>query len=843
MNRDYNDYTYMWWKDGFNKGDKEMLFQTGRYGLSVQTVSGEINRLGRITAPARAEEVMRADNSAVLSLPGCSSQFAVRINGEYTPAEGLDFIDQDAQAVSRILESGVSVQRMDVMYYRFNSSPLKGRLECAAFPRHLAISLWLYVPDQQTMLQTGRSADVRFSLKLDGLAPAGQLGDITLVKANAQEYAFVSSAHARTAQNEIIFETQVELKAGTFNGFSILYAPSLEDARALTAQRSAQLSAIDQHTGRELEVSYDSRGYFCVDVSGLTPPGQEQFNNEEARKRYEQVKLSLNNPSSLELLLPVCFKKEKENYPITGLCPFIRDEEGYPTGIAVQLSKNWHKLNSNPEAGYFYAPENHPKRFWEGPWLHAYALFKLPAGRKKNYLYNCTFASWGGAFASSHAQLCLAGWGGNYQQWESSAIGSFGESFCYDPETAHGRAFIDDIRPLLVYKLNDPEKPRYNWTGCNGGGNFLVYEKEGARVPLKRVRSYFKKQGPNLCEVLYTAVTSDESIALELTAFLPRTDDCSRAMHSFKYTFLKDAPFTRLAFYQLGADGYNDNIYRTMAIGNDCGPISFAIGGQTFSGEFEPPLSDKDEYSLTGGEMQRISVPGRGLFIGFFKAEPQKTNFCKEGPVANRFINLLDYSATINGAVSKKPAVNLRVTHDYGIPCIAAELAPEKEAGSIIKAGSVICGTVEYVNLPVKKEYYYGPSRVLRAVPSQEFNTFRLAHRVSLAGRYQCRAIKGTLTRSYPITIEADSAQQAHIIIEGGFSYVPLVFTGLDSYRNYALEQLTPEGWRRVDQSVYGKDYWQCAYDAGRDKYELIFNVEHCGEPASEYQYRLIKLD
>ncbi len=72
---------------------------------------------------------------------------------------------------------------------------------------------------------------------------------------------------------------------------------------------------------------------------------------------------------------------------------------------------------------------------------------------------------------------------------------------------------------------------------------------------------------------------------------------------------------------------------------------------------------------------------------------------------------------------------------------------------------------------------------------------------------------------------------------------MPLVFTGLDSYRNYALEQLTPEGWRRVDQSVYGNDYWQCAYDAGRDKYEPIFNVEHCGEPASEYQYRLIKLD
>ena len=71
--------------------------------------------------------------------------------------------------------------------------------------------------------------------------------------------------------------------------------------------------------------------------------------------------------------------------------------------------------------------------------------------------------------------------------------------------------------------------------------------------------------------------------------------------------------------------------------------------------------------------------------------------------------------------------------------------------------------------------------------------------------------LTGTLTRSYPITVEADSEQSAHIIIEGGFSYVPLVFTGLESYRSYALEQLTPNGWERVDQSVFGNDYWQCS--------------------------------
>lgn len=843
MNREYSDYTYMWWKDGFNKGDREMLFQTGSYGLSVQTVTGGINRLGLINNPPAAQEVLEADNSAVLSLPQCSSEFSICINGQYVPAQELEFIDQDAQAVSRILESGVSVQRMDVMYYRFNHSPLKGRLELAAFPRFLAVSLWLYVPDEESMRQTGEKINTRFTLDLGECSLLSQSEGITVLRANNEEYYFITSASLSINEGKIIFEAPISLKPGTFNGFSFLYAPSLKAARALKAQKSAQISAVDQHTGRILNTVYDERGYFCVDVSQLTPEGQEQFNDQEARKRYEQVKLTLENNSDFDMLLPVCFIKEKVNFPISGLCPFIRDEEGFPTGIAVQLSKNWHKLRNDPAAGYFYAPDNHPKRFWEGPWLHAYALFNLKAHSKANYLYNCTFAGWGGAFASSHAQLCLAGWGGNYQQWESSAIGSFGEAFCYDPETAHGRAFIDDIRPLLVYKLNDPEQPRYNWTGCNGGGNFLVYEKEGKRVPLKRVRTYFKKQGPNLCEVVYTAVTADESIKLELTAFLPRTDDCSRALHSFKYTFLKDTDFSRLALYQLGADGYNDNSYRTMAIGNDCGPISFKIGDTAFEGEFEPLLSDKNEYMLTGNEMQRITVPGRGLFIGFFKAQIQKTNACKDGPVANRFINLLDYSAVINGAEYDKPAVNLRITHDFNVACAAAELTVNKEAGSVIKAGSVINGTVEYINFPVKKEYYYGPSKVLRGVPSEEFNTFRLAHRASLAGRYRCRVLTGTLTRSYPITVEADFGQSAHIIIEGGFSYVPLVFTGLESYRSYALEQLTPNGWERVDQSVFGNDYWQCAYDSGRDKYELIFNVEHCGEPASEYQYRLVKLD
>lgn len=841
MIRNYKDYTYMWWKDGFGKGSREMLFQTGAYGLSAETVTGRITRLGAVSRPLRASEAIIADDSAVTSLPECSGLPYIAQGETFYPACRLEPIDSDSFAVSRILESGVNVQRMDIMYYRFESSHLKGRLEITAFPRHLALNFSLFCPGEFYNAEA-KTVKTRFALKLTpGLRAEKQANRLCAAGANGESYIFISEADISFERDTVIFEYPIELEPDTFKGFTVLYTPSKQTADALEHQKNTAVEATDAQTGRRLPAVYNERGYFSIDVSGLTPEGQAQFNEESARKRYEQVYLSFKNNSAQDLMLPVCFEKAKENFPISGLCPFIRDEAGFPAGIAVQLSKNWHKLSEDPGRGYFYAPANHPKRFWEGPWLHAYALIPLSANASQKLIYNCTFASWGGAFAASHAQLCLAGWGGNYQQWESSAIGSFGESFCYDPETAHGRAFMDDIRPLTVFKLNDPNAPRYSWTGCNGGGNFLVYEKEGVRVPLKRVRTWFKKQGPNLCEVIYTAVTQDGCIQLELAAFLPRTDDCSRAVHRFKYTFLKDTSFSRLALYQLGADGYNDNTYGTMAIGNDCGPIDFTLGGRRFSGEFETPLSDKDEYVLTGRQMQRIPVPGRGLFIGFFKAEIEKTNFCKDGPIANRFINLLEYKSVINGVEYAKPAVNIRATHDFKVACAAAELTVPSQAGELIQAGSVIEGAVEYINFPIKKEYYYGPSEVLKSVPAEEFNTFRLAHRACLAGRYICRALEGELIRNYPIAVKVNDEQRAHIIIEGGFSYVPIVFTGLTGFSDYVLERRTLTGWEKIDQSVYGNDFWQCAFDADNGTYELIYNVEHCGEPASEYEYRLRK--
>ena len=89
-----------------------------------------------------------------------------------------------------------------------------------------------------------------------------------------------------------------------------------------------------------------------------------------------------------------------------------------------------------------------------------------------------TYARWGGVPAASHAQLCLIGWGHN-QFWDQSAIGSFGESICYEPGRVQRRCFIDDVRPLMT--LPEPGAKLYGWAENAGGGDFLVWiDPQGA---------------------------------------------------------------------------------------------------------------------------------------------------------------------------------------------------------------------------------------------------------------------------------------------------------------------------------------------------------------------------
>ena len=489
----------------------------------------------------------------------------------------------------------------------------------------------------------------------------------------------------------------------------------------------------------------------------------------------------------------------------------------------MQLSKNWHRLHTDP-SGPFYAPLHDPKRHLEGPWLHAWCGIPLAPGQKLTLEYNCLFASWGTVWSASHSQLCLAGWGGAYQLWESSAVGSFGEAFCYDAETSHGRAFIDDIRPLTVYTKNDITQKQYQWTGCNGGGNFLMYfGPDGKQIPLVNIRVWFRSQGPNLTDVIYCGETADGAVSCTFRANLPRTDDCSRALHSFSYTFNKDTDFSRFVLYQLGADHYNDNDYPRICIGNNDGPAAFELCGVHYDGEFAPPLSDTPGYP--GGSQQSIDIPGEGLFIACLGARMTNTNDCKFGPIANRTLILRSFDADINGRHFAKPGVSLYRTVDFGVSCLACELCLPKGI-TRVRAGSRISGTAEYLNLPVKKEYYYGPSAVMRSFDEKFFDSWRLAHAYALSGQISASITSGKLLCSHPLTVQC-LGDTAELTLSGGLSYAPVTFTGLSVPYGFTLLVNRGGGWEALDQRLEGSDFRQC--HASGDGWELTFNVELTG--------------
>lgn len=848
------NYAYMWWRDGFRKGLPQMNFLTGRYGMAVNTEIGMITKLGAMDHNLTEAQAGRADNNLIEQLDNCSMNFSVTLNNTTHPHTGFEQIDFWG-ATSRILESGHTSQRIDIMYYKFKGLDIKGRFEVLALPTHIALEFSAF---SHTDIP---NATLNFSLDLSSEYTGAQWANnnriLTLTKANGQGLTFEVQSNATiTLEGSTVrfCGNNLTLQKDAFCGFAVKIIPSMNAnpscADHLVSKNRLEVSALQlsPHNGSVQEVTFDEgRGYVNIDVSDLITFKPKDFESEANRNTYERVLVKLKNTSDKPLLVPLCFVKEKTAFPVTGLCPFLRDaQSGKPVGIPVQLSKNWHKLQGHdPSDEFFYAAPNDPKRYWEGPWLHAYTLICLDPHEEYTFEYTCTYANWGGVYASSHSQLCLAGWGGNYQLWESSAIGSFGEAFCYDAETAHGRAFIDDIRPLNVYRMHDPSTPKYEWTGCNGGGNFLLYYNEkGEQIPLKRIRVWFKKQGPNLTEVIYTALSADDAIEVTLVANLPRTNDCSRALHSFSYRFLKDVSFSRLVFYQFGADHYNDNTWHTMAVGNDNGPITFEINNTQYSGEFKTPLprEDRGEY-INSDTMQRISVPGKGMWIGFFNPEIQETNFCKFGPIANRLLTLHSFSANLNGQQYDKPAFNLYGTFD-ALKCVAAELAPPQPAGNTIKAGSTVCGIVEYINLPVYKHCYYGPSSVIASIPEEYFNNYKLAQYYSKGSNYSVVAQTGEVLKTFPITVKAANEPiAAEITVTGGIGYVPLTFTNLPDPSSYSLEKLENGQWEKIDQSVHGNDYYQAYYDAPFGTYELTFNVEHTGDPSASYQYRLVKTD
>lgn len=829
------DDSRMWWENGLKDAEGGMAplllnIQTGYYGLSVEPDKGGVVRMGAMNNP-------RPGSGSMQQLPPLTMDYRITCGEQRCPLEKT-VSPEGSGNCARLLESGRFVQRMDLMYLAFQGTNIIGRLELCCTTRFCMMILDVYSREEKK--------DVRLDILIRQPRPVCVQEPTRLMTMGKEDgLAFLapkpSGAAVYAEDGRICLSSGcMDIPKGKWTGFSIAVIPygtmeeGMEKAADFRAAENLQISAeqLSPNPGVRQKAGWDGKfGYGHISLSHMFEKMLSEADTFELQNQYDRLRFTIRNSSGRTIAVPIRFTKD---YPlsVTGFSPLLRDARtGEPIGVPVQLSKNWHRysLTDNWQIATQGKAPDDPARYFEGVWFHGYTLLAVPGNGSVTCEYTCPFAQWGGVYTVSHSQLCLVGWGGN-QQWETAALGSFGETFCHDIQQAWTACVLGDICPALVNSRVNGGK--YDWTINVGGADFLVYyPKGGGKMPYAAMKTNFRKQGPNLTEVLYEGVTADGKIRMEYSAVMGRTDDASKIIHSFSYTFLEDVEYDRLAFYSFGADSYNVGYYDTLAVGDAAGLAPFTLGGGTYDGQMPIPKTSDNRYYLSDG-MQHI--PAReGLWFAFLGGKPNPGTI---GAAGNRLLTVLEYDASINGKTHKSPCFNIRTTFVHEIDGALTELAPP-DCGGVIRKGSTVKGKVQFINLPVHKEDYYGDNPFLLNLEDGVYDTAEMAYRYAQASKISVMVESGRLKQLNPPVMWAEP-DGCRFRLSGGVGYVPVTIAGLHDYRGWRLQKEENGCWKNVDQSVHGNDYWQCLYDGEFDSYELTYNIP-CGLPGAEGRYRL----
>jgi hypothetical protein len=86
-------------------------------------------------------------------------------------------------------------------------------------------------------------------------------------------------------------------------------------------------------------------------------------------------------------------------------------------------------------------------------------------------------------------------------------------------------------------------------------------------------------------------------------------------------------------------------------------------------------------------------------------------------------------------------------------------------------------------------------------------------------------AAQGRVLQNFPPRFEVAEGAQAEVTIEGSVGYLPVTFVGLKTNAGFTLELKTAEGWKVIDQSKFGNDWWQADYDLTAQTWSLTFSL------------------
>ena len=610
-----------------------------------------------------------------------------------------------------------------------------------------------------------------------------------------------------------VFQQKRELPAsgtwqeGAWQEVALTIDPA--QSRRASNQTDVVVQATERETAFPLPVAFDpSLACHRINLDGIKPivaPTDSEGPKPNQNDAMERVRLVLSNPSDIDRVARLMFEKTAGGFrhrfgaAITGMSAILRDSSGEPTGIPIQLSKNWHNSpRSNDSSAGVYS----------GQWFHAITQVRLPAGTDIELELSIVYGHWGGVAAASHSQLSLIGWGSN-QLWHQSALGSWGESICYEPDQAQANCTITDVRPMMVRSTND--RP-WNWT-CNvGGGDFFrFFDAHKTRVPHSEVKTTHQRGGPCLTEVTYAGRIAD-SIQHSSTVSLARTDDIVRGVYCLRMDVSKTIPFSRFVIFQIGADTYNSTHEGKFAVGDASGVL-------------------KEWNTQGGGDVYRgkaIECSGRIPWASLHEGKPNSEKR-DQGAWANRGIVIRSWRARLGG----KDASPWMAEHGislHGRDLSTLDIVPPPDITELMP-GDFVEATIEHVIMPQFADDYYGPSEGLRSALAKDGNTWKMIYREAVRNDRSVRVETSELVRLYPDICIATDNDEIKFTLTGGIGYVPITFSRLTSPKGHTL---MVDG-KPIDQGVHGNDYWQTDYDPATKRWSQTYNI-----PQSDQQPRLI---
>ncbi len=815
----------MWWQNGFRHADQVFNIQTSHLGLSFDYDDFELLNFGPIGNSPSQPEALTGDNRLIQSLPKSQLRCIIGSKGKGYQATNTP----GNRGNCMLIESGRYYQRRWLEDIRLEKGAPEGEmyLEIAAWPDRVTFVLY-FTPKNEIQ-------DGFLVLELDLESVFSTLigsGDFqALADTNREKgYVFVTDgcgAKLQCNSKDSVCTLRMEAgswKAGEEKSAALIVYPVAGDcASRLDDIRQAETLPV-RITARQskpelsrINARYNRR-YGAYEVELLNDDCEDS--KQECNDRIERVELRLSNMSSKSRRARMRFLKDGKVFAITGISAMLCDESGYGLGIPVQLSKNWHNAGEN--------------RFCKNPWYRGSSIVTVPAKEVLKLNYTSVGPLWGGLPAASHAQLCLVGWGkfpdrGN-QLWDQCAIGAWGESITYDPDMNLDRSMIDDVRPLMVYAMKKDRPVKWNWTNNVGGGNFFCcWDGEGELVYNEDVKTCYEKYCPVVTDVTYAGEGADGKVDFRCRTQIYRSEDIVRGVYTIRYDVKEDLKVSadakggghRVAFFQLGADGYNNHSFEKMARGNAKGLI-----------EQWAPVKGGLKYS-------RVAMPCEGDTPWFSLHEGNSRDKSKFGAWANRGLVIRQYKARLGGKQNDMPYASVYGTENGRVPSANVELSVPGDVTEL-KAGDYVEAKLVYVILPQYAKDYYGPNAGLKAALEANPDSWQLVHREAVGNDLDVKVHKGELICEYPVEIQAKGGIEFEVT--GGLGYVPMTFMGLRDYRGYRFERFEGGKWNEIDQSVHGRDFWQSDYDSQAGQWSRSYSVslDTPGEKRKTHKFRLV---